>query len=43
MKFSLNKNKICLLLAMILINVSKIIAFHGSFALWGEPDPPKDI
>lgn len=43
MKYSLNKNKICLFLALMLVSASKVIAFQGSFALWGEPEPPKDL
>lgn len=43
MKCSSTKNKACLLLALMLISASKVIAFSGSFALWGEPEPPKDL
>lgn len=37
------KNKICLLLAVMLTSISNLIAFQGSFALWGEPEPPKSL
>ncbi|EET84175.1 hypothetical protein CcarbDRAFT_5377 [Clostridium carboxidivorans P7] len=43
MKRPSSKNKICLFLALMLVSASKLIAFHGSFALWGEPEPPKDL
>ncbi|SMC27201.1 hypothetical protein SAMN02745134_03088 [Clostridium acidisoli DSM 12555] len=41
-KIKKNKN-VSLLLAAVLISVSNMILAQGSFILWGEPDPPKDL
>ncbi|NMM61773.1 hypothetical protein HBE96_03530 [Clostridium sp. P21] len=43
MKHPSTKNKLCLTLALMLVSVSKTITLTGSFALWGEPEPPKDL